>query len=142
MGHLQVVTGLSDQLYRNAWGVVGEFWGRGAGQDESLQYYCHAYKCDCININMSFHLAIVSGFGDFKPPTTARLAGMLKSTVKCRVSAVGEFKNLGVLQCCQPFYARRTGISVESMLLIKLRHFVVCMIYLSATRCVFVKGRC
>ena len=33
MGHLQVVTGLLDQLYRNAWGVLGEFWGRGAGQD-------------------------------------------------------------------------------------------------------------
>ena len=29
MGHLQVVTGLSDQLYRNAWSVQGE----GAGQD-------------------------------------------------------------------------------------------------------------
>jgi len=28
MGHLQVVTGLSDQLYRNGWGVLGEFWGR------------------------------------------------------------------------------------------------------------------
>ena len=33
MGHLQVVTGLSVQLYRNAWGVLGEFWGRGAGRD-------------------------------------------------------------------------------------------------------------
>ena len=33
MGHLQVVTGLSDQLYRNAWGVLGEFWGRGAVRD-------------------------------------------------------------------------------------------------------------
>jgi len=33
VGHLQVVTGLSDQLYRNAWGVLGEFWGRGAGRD-------------------------------------------------------------------------------------------------------------
>ena len=30
MGHLQVVTGLSDQLYRSAWGVLGEFWGRWA----------------------------------------------------------------------------------------------------------------
>jgi len=33
VGHLQVVTGLSDQLYRNAWSVLGEFWGRGAGRD-------------------------------------------------------------------------------------------------------------
>ena len=33
MGHLQVVTGLSDQLHRNAWSVLGEFWGRGAGRD-------------------------------------------------------------------------------------------------------------
>ena len=33
MGHLQVVIGLSDQLYRNAWSVLGEFWGRGADQD-------------------------------------------------------------------------------------------------------------
>jgi len=23
------VNGLSDQLYRNAWSVLGEFWGRG-----------------------------------------------------------------------------------------------------------------
>ena len=27
MGHLQVVTGLSDQLYRNAWSVLGEVGG-------------------------------------------------------------------------------------------------------------------
>jgi len=33
VGHLQVVIGLSDQLYRNAWSVLGEFWGRGADQD-------------------------------------------------------------------------------------------------------------
>ena len=33
MGHLQVVTGLSDQLYRNAWSVLGEFWERGAVRD-------------------------------------------------------------------------------------------------------------
>ena len=33
MGHLQVVTGLSDQLYRNAWSVLGEFCGRGASRD-------------------------------------------------------------------------------------------------------------
>ena len=33
MGHLQVVTGLSDQLYRNAWSVLEEFWGKGAGRD-------------------------------------------------------------------------------------------------------------
>jgi len=33
VGHLQVVTGLSDQLYRNALGVLGAFWGRGAGRD-------------------------------------------------------------------------------------------------------------
>ena len=33
MGHLQVVTGLLDQLYRNAWNVLGEFWGRGSGRD-------------------------------------------------------------------------------------------------------------
>ena len=31
MVHLQVVTGLSDQLYRNAWGLLGEFWGMGVG---------------------------------------------------------------------------------------------------------------
>ena len=30
MGHSQVVTRLSDQLYRNAWSVLREFWGRGA----------------------------------------------------------------------------------------------------------------
>ena len=28
VGHLQVVTGLSDQLYRNAWRVLGGFCGR------------------------------------------------------------------------------------------------------------------
>jgi len=33
VGHLQVVTGLSDQLYRNAWSVLGEVGGRGAGRD-------------------------------------------------------------------------------------------------------------
>ena len=33
MGHLQVVTGLSDQLYRNVWSVLGEFWGRGVCRD-------------------------------------------------------------------------------------------------------------
>ena len=33
MGHLQVLTGLSDQLYRNVWSVLGEFWGEGAGRD-------------------------------------------------------------------------------------------------------------
>ena len=33
MGHLQVVTGLSDQLYKNAWSVLGKFWRRGAGRD-------------------------------------------------------------------------------------------------------------
>jgi len=33
VGHLQVVTGLSDQLYRNAWSVLGGFWGEGAGRD-------------------------------------------------------------------------------------------------------------
>jgi len=33
VGHLQVVTGLSDHLYRNAWSILGEFWGRGAGGD-------------------------------------------------------------------------------------------------------------
>ena len=27
-GHLQVVTGLSGQLYRNAWSVLGGFWGK------------------------------------------------------------------------------------------------------------------
>jgi len=26
VGHLQVVTRLSDQLYRNAWSVLGESW--------------------------------------------------------------------------------------------------------------------
>jgi len=29
VGHLQVVTGLSDQLYRNVLSVLGEFWGGG-----------------------------------------------------------------------------------------------------------------
>ena len=34
MDHLQVVTGLSDQLYRNAWSVLGELWEREeAGRD-------------------------------------------------------------------------------------------------------------
>jgi len=33
VGHLQVVTGLSDQLYRKARSVHGEFWGKGAGRD-------------------------------------------------------------------------------------------------------------
>ena len=33
MGHLQVVTGLSDQLYRNAWSVLEEFGGGRAGRD-------------------------------------------------------------------------------------------------------------
>ena len=33
MGHLQVVTRLSDQLYRHAWSVLGEFWGRGSGRN-------------------------------------------------------------------------------------------------------------
>jgi len=47
-----------------------------AGQ--SLQYYCHAYRHDYININMSFRLAILSRFGDFKLPTTAGFAGVLK----------------------------------------------------------------
>jgi len=30
VGHLQVVTRLTDQLYRNVWSVLGGFWGRGA----------------------------------------------------------------------------------------------------------------
>ena len=33
MGHLQVVPGLLDQLYRNAWGVPGE------GRDHIILYY-------------------------------------------------------------------------------------------------------
>jgi len=33
VGHLQVVNGLSDQLYRNAWRVLGELWRRRAGRD-------------------------------------------------------------------------------------------------------------
>ena len=33
MGHLQVVTGISVQLYGNAWGVLSEFWGMGACRD-------------------------------------------------------------------------------------------------------------
>ena len=33
MGHLQVVIGISDQLYRNVWNVLGDLWGRGAGRD-------------------------------------------------------------------------------------------------------------
>ena len=31
VGHLQVVIRLSDQLCRNAWSALGEFWGRGRG---------------------------------------------------------------------------------------------------------------
>ena len=38
VGHLQVVTGFSDQLYRNAWGVLG---GGGAT--------CRAETCRCYN---------------------------------------------------------------------------------------------
>ena len=102
----------------------------------SLQYWCHAYKCN--NVNISFHLAILSGFGGFKYPTTAGLTGVLQSTVKSRVSAVTEFQNLFVLQRCQPFYASRIIISIESTLLIKPHHFVLRMIYLSATRCISV----
>jgi len=30
------VTGLSDQLYRNEWSVLGEFWGRGGRVEISL----------------------------------------------------------------------------------------------------------
>ena len=30
---IQLVTGLPDQLYRNVWSVLGEFWGRGAVRD-------------------------------------------------------------------------------------------------------------
>jgi len=73
---------------------------------------------------MSFHLAILSGFGGFTSPTAAGLAGVLKRTVKSRVPAVGEFQNLGVLQCCQPFYASHISISTDSTLLIKPHHFV------------------
>jgi len=36
MGHLQVVTGLSDQLYRNVWSILGEFWGEGVGRDFTI----------------------------------------------------------------------------------------------------------
>jgi hypothetical protein len=36
MDHLQVVTRLSDELYRNAWVVLGEFWERGAGRDHII----------------------------------------------------------------------------------------------------------
>ena len=48
MGHLQVVTGLLDQLYRNAWSVLGEFGGGG----RSRSHYnsgCHGpgfYQAD------------------------------------------------------------------------------------------------
>jgi len=40
VGHLQVVTGLSDQLYRNAWSVLGEFWGERGG---SRSHYNSGY---------------------------------------------------------------------------------------------------
>jgi len=41
VGHLQVVTRLSDQLYRNAWSVLGESWGReGSG---SRSHYNSGY---------------------------------------------------------------------------------------------------
>jgi len=36
MGHLQVVTGVSDELYRNAWSVLGVFWWRGGGGGRDL----------------------------------------------------------------------------------------------------------
>jgi len=29
VGHLQVVIRLSDQLYRNAWSALEEYWGKG-----------------------------------------------------------------------------------------------------------------
>jgi hypothetical protein len=38
----------------------------------------------------------------------------------------------------QPFYASHIIITIESKLLFKPHHFVLCMIYLSATRCVSV----
>ena len=41
------------------------------------------------------------------------------------VSAVTEFQNLDVLQCCQPFYASHISISIASTLLIKPHHFVL-----------------
>jgi hypothetical protein len=91
-----------------------------------------------LTFNMSFHLAILSGFGGFKSPTTARLAGVLKSAVKSRVSTVTDFQNLGFLQCFQSFYATHITISNEGTLLIKPHHFVLRVFYLSATRCVSV----
>ena len=39
MGHLQVVTGISDQLYRNAWNVLVEFWGSGGGSRSHNRNY-------------------------------------------------------------------------------------------------------
>jgi len=41
VGHLQVVTGLSGQLYRNVWSVLGEFWGWGGGR--SRYHYNSGY---------------------------------------------------------------------------------------------------
>jgi len=40
VGHLQVVTGLLDQLYGNAWGDDREFWGRVGG---SRSHYNSGY---------------------------------------------------------------------------------------------------
>jgi len=31
VGHLQVVIRLSDQLYRNAWSALEEYWEKGGG---------------------------------------------------------------------------------------------------------------
>ena len=40
VGHLQVVIRLSDQLYRNVWSVLGEFWGEGG----SRSHYSSGYR--------------------------------------------------------------------------------------------------
>ena len=41
MGRLQVVTGLSDQLHRNAWSVLGEFWWEGGRSRSHYNSGCH-----------------------------------------------------------------------------------------------------
>jgi hypothetical protein len=41
VGHLQVVIRLSDQLCRNAWSALGEFWGRGGGSRSRYNGGCH-----------------------------------------------------------------------------------------------------
>ena len=45
MGHLQVVTTISDQLYRNAWSVLGESWeGDGSRSHYNSGYHGHGFS--------------------------------------------------------------------------------------------------